>query len=471
MPNEEEIIWLDATAQAELVRNKEISASELLECVIARIEKVNPTINAVIRTMYDEARGGVEVSETDGPFAGIPFLLKDVIATYEGVPMTFGAERFKDYIPNHHSELVKRYRNAGLNILGKTNVPELGFSSTTEPKFFGPTRNPWDTERMTGGSSGGAAAAVAAGMVPMAHGSDTGGSIRIPASCCGVFGFKPTRGRNPLGPDFGDAMGGFLCEHALTRSVRDSAALLDATAGPSIGDPYMPPPKTGSYLDDVSTKPRKLRIALMTKPSHDYCAEAAIKTAKLCEELGHEVEEAAPKLDLRSLGRDFMTIFSSSAAWTADYLMQGQEEKLKPEDFEPNTWALLEWGWKNSASDFMLAQTNLQKIARDAAQFFETYDILLSPTLGEPPLLLGTLDPTPEKPLAGTFRAGKFIPFTSLANVTGQPAMSMPLHWNEDGLPIGVQFQGRFGDEATLFQLAGQLEEASPWVGRRPEIA
>jgi amidase len=470
MLNEEEIVWLDATAQAELVRQKEISAAELLECTIARIEKVNPKINAVIHTMFDQARSHVEASQNDGPFEGVPFLLKDVIAAYKGVPMTFGAKRFKEYTPDRHSELVNRFQKAGLNILGKTNVPELGFSSTTEPRFNGPTRNPWDTDRMAGGSSGGAAAAVAAGMVPMAHGSDTGGSIRIPASCCGVFGFKPTRGRNPLGPDFGDAMGGFLCEHALTRSVRDSAALLDATAGPSLGDPYMAPPKTGFYLDEVSTKPRKLRIALFTEPSHPDCKAAAEHAATLCEELGHEVEEAAPKLDMRTLGRDFMTIFSSSAAWTADYLMQGQEEKLKPEDFEPQTWAMLEWGWKNSASDFMLAQTRLQQISREAAKFFEDYDMLLSPTLGEPPLPLGTLDPTPEKPLAGTFRAGKFIPFTSLANVTGQPAMSMPLHWNGDGLPIGVQFQAKFGDEMTLFQLAGQLEETDPWAHRRPSF-
>ncbi|MCP4667725.1 MAG: amidase, partial [Deltaproteobacteria bacterium] len=297
----EDLALLDATAQADLVRRKEVKASELVEAAIDRIERVNPELNAVVTPMYDEARDAVKAGPTDGPFAGVPFLLKDLLAAYKGVRMTLGSTLMRDFVPDHDSELVRRLKRAGLVIVGKTNTPEFGILPTTEPRLFGPCRNPWDRERTTGGSSGGSAAAVAAGMVPMAHGNDGGGSIRIPASCCGLFGLKPTRGRNPLGPDFGDIMGGLVAEHAITRSVRDSARLLDATSGPDVGDPYWAPPAERPFAQEVGADPGRLRIAFTVEATtgveiHADCVNAVKDAAGLCAELGHEVVEAAPEV-------------------------------------------------------------------------------------------------------------------------------------------------------------------------------
>lgn len=471
-----ELAWMDATAQAELVRSKEITPLELTEAAITRIERVNSHLNAVVTKMYDLARDAAKGEIPPGTFAGVPFLLKDLQAAYEGVPMTMGSKFLKDFKPNGDSELVKRHKRAGLIVVGKTNTPEFGIFPTTEPELFGPTRNPWDLTRIVGGSSGGSAAAVAAGIVPMAHANDGGGSIRIPASCCGLFGLKPTRGRNPLGPHFGDIFGGLVAEHAVTRSVRDSAALLDATAGYDPGDPYVAPLPARPFVQEIGADPGKLRIAFSTTAIngaevHADCIAAVHDAAKLCEQLGHTVTEAAPQLNGEMIGKAFMTIWSAGNAWTADSLSFAVGRKPAQEDFEPATWALMEMGRRRTAPEYLMAVQMLQIFARRVAQFMEQYDIWLTPTLAEPPLPLGSFASPPDNPMAGMRRSGQFAPFTPIVNATGQPAMSVPLFWNAEGLPIGTHFIARYGDEATLFRLASQLEAAQPWAGRRPPVS
>src|SRR5437868_263386 len=472
----DEFAALDARAQAELVRRKEVKPIELVEAAIKRIERINPTINAVITPMFDEAREAANGTLPEGPFTGVPFLLKDLLAAYAGVRMSSGSQFLSDFTPTHDSELTARHKRAGLVITGKTNTPEYGILPTTEPKLFGPSRNPWNTTRNTGGASGGSAAAVAAGLVPMAHANDGGGSIRIPASCCGVFGLKPTRARNPLGPDFGDMFSGLVAEHAITRSVRVSAALLDATAGPSPGDPYYAPPQARSFIEEVGAPTGKLRIALMTQtplgtPVHPDCVKAAHDAAALCAELGHEVVEAAPAIDGERFLQSFMAIWSAGCAWTIDGLAHVTGREPQEDQFEPGTWVFYQMGKQTKASDYLLAWQWVQGLAREVAQFMSEYDVWLTPTLGEPPVALGSFDALPDDPVAGMKRAGTFVPFTPICNLTGQPAMSVPLLWNDEGLPIGTHFIGRFGDEATLFRLAAQLEQARPWAARRPPVS
>ena len=472
----DDIAFLDATAQAELVRRKEVQATELVEAAIERIERLNPKLNAVVTTMYEQARAVTTGELPDGPFAGVPFLLKDLGAPYDGVRMTLGANLLRDFVPGHDSELVARLKRCGLIILGKTNTPEFGLLPTTEPRLFGPCRNPWDTGRTTGGSSGGSAAAVAAGLVPMAHANDGGGSIRIPASCCGLFGLKPTRARNPLGPDFGDLMSGLVIDHAVTRSVRDSAALLDATSGPDLGDPYWAPPPARPFLQEVGAAPGRLRIAFTTTaatgvPVHADCVSAVSDAAALCADLGHEVVETAPAVEGELVTQAFMTVWSAGCAWTIDGIALITGEAPNKDQFEPLTWALYEMGRQQNASDYLHAVTNLQNVSRKIARFLLDYDVWLTPTLSEPPVPLGTFDSPPENPLQGMVRAVEFVPFTPICNATGQPAMSVPLFWNADDLPVGTQFIGRFGDEATLFCLGAQLEKARPWTDRRPPVS
>ncbi len=470
-----ELAWLDATAQAELVRKKEVTPSELVEAVISRIEALNPRLNAVITPMYDLARAAASGPLPDGPLRGVPYLLKDLGATYAGVPQSMGSAFMKGVVSPQDTVLTGRLKAAGLVVVGKTNTPELGLLPTTEPKVFGPSRNPWDLGRSTGGSSGGSAAAVAAGIVPAAHANDGGGSIRIPASCCGLFGLKPTRGRISLGPVLGDSLNGLTNEHAVTRSVRDSAALLDATAGPAPGDPYYAPPPARSYLEEVGADPGRLRIALTTQALtgvevHPDCVAAASDAARLCSDLGHEVEEAAPDLRGDVVAPAFMTIWAAGCAWDIDGLAQATGRTPEPDQFEPFTWALYEMGKSVSASGYLMAVTGLQQVARQVATFLEKYDLWLSPTVAEPPPPLGTFEPEPSNPLLPLFRAGAYIPFTPLANATGNPAMSVPLYWNAEGLPIGAHFMARYGDETTLFRLAAQLEQARPWADRRPGV-
>lgn len=467
---------LDATAQADLVRRKEVKPLELVDAAIARVERLNPRLNAVIAQWFDEARELARGPLPEGPFTGVPFLLKDLIAAYEGKKLTSGSRFFADMVAPHDSELTQRYKRAGLVILGKTNLPEFGIICTTEPQLFGPARNPWNPSYTTGGSSGGSAAAVASGMVAMAHGGDGGGSIRIPASCCGVFGLKPSRGRLPMGPDIGDIMHGLVTEHALTRSVRDSAALLDATDGPDVGAPYAAPPKARPYTQEVATAPGKLRIAFTTRtntgvPVHPECLKAVDDTVKLLTELGHTVVEGSLEVpDEELLGQTFMTIWSSGVVGALEKLSPLLGRKPTPELFEPLTWALYDVGRQNTAAAYLIAHDAMQHFARTFAWKFVDVDAWLLPTLAEPPVPLGTFDAPPDEPMMPMIRAMAFTPFCAIANITGNPAMSVPLHWSADGLPVGVQFIGRFGDEATLFRLAGQLEGARPWAHRRPPL-
>lgn len=470
------LAFLDATAQAELVRRKEVTAIELVDAAIERIERLNPTINAVVTPMYEQARAAATGDLPDGPFTGVPYLLKDIFAPYAGVRMTSGSVFLRDYVPDHDSELVARLKRAGLIVVGKTNLPEFGLVPTTEPRLFGPSRNPWDTGRTTGGSSGGSAAAVATGLVPAAHGNDGGGSIRIPSSCCGLFGLKPTRARNPVGPDYGDVLGGLAIDHALTRSVRDSAALLDATSGPDVGDPYWAPPPARSFLKEVGADPGRLRIAFTTEAFtggavHADCVSAVREAAALCADLGHEVVEASPELSGEMVVQPFITVWAAGAAMAVDGWALLTGKAATPDQFEPLTWALCEKGRQSSAPDYLIAVTLLQMMARGMGRFLVDYNLWLTPTLCEPPVPLGTFDSPPDNPMKGFDRAVVFCPFTPLCNVTGQPAMSVPLYWNADGLPVGTHFMGRFGDEATLFRLAAQLEEARPWANRRPPVS
>ncbi len=466
---------LDAIAQAELVRRREVHPVELLEAAIARIEHLNPRLNAVVTRLYDQARAASTREIPNGAFSGVPFLLKDIGASYAGAPMTSGSRLFRNYVPEHDSELVRRLKNAGLIIIGKTNTPELGILPTTESVLFGPARNPWDTSKTTGGSSGGSAAAVAAGLVPMAQGGDGGGSIRIPASCCGVFGLKPTRARTPLGPDVGDIMSGLVVAHALTRSVRDSAALLDVTAGPDLGDPYYAPPQSRPFLQEVGTEPGRLRIGYTINTFegakvHNDCVEAVHDAVKLCSALGHQVEEVSPVVDGDRLKSAFTVLWAAGCAGSLDAYSQRTSRPVDLEQIEPLTRALYEMGISYTASDYLVAVRWLQGVSRQIAHFFQDIDVWLTPTLAEPPVAIGTFESTPDDPLAGFYRSFDFVPFTPICNVTGQPAMSVPLYWNKESLPVGVHFIGRYGDEATLFRLAAQLEAARPWSGRKPPL-
>ncbi|HKI99887.1 MAG TPA: amidase [bacterium] len=469
-----ELAWLDATELAARIAHRELSAPEVTDAAVAAIEQHNPALNAVIAPLYERARGKA-AGLLSGPFAGVPFLLKDLLAELAGTPLNEGTAFLDGYVSPHDSELAARFERAGLIVLGKTNTPELALLPTTEPRRFGATHNPWNPALTTGGSSGGSAAAVAAGLVPMAHANDGGGSIRIPASCCGLFGLKPTRGRNPLGPDYGDLAGGLICEHAVTRSVRDSAALLDATAGPLRGDPYVISPPAQPYSEEARTAPGRLRIAFSTAPVtglpvHADCVAAVKEAARLCEELGHEVSEAAPRLDAELLVRRFGHVWTAMLGWAIRDWARRTGREPREANFEPATWRGYEVHNRRTPADYLLALQDLQRLAREIAAFCAGYDLWLTPTLRQPPMPLGYFDHDPAEPQRSPERQGEYSHFTLLANVTGQPAMSVPLHWNAEGLPIGVHFMAGFGREAVLFRLAGQLEQARPWAGHRPPL-
>lgn len=464
----------DATELARLVEEGKVTSTELVQNAIDRVESVNLRINAVITKMYDEAKRNAGTLN-GGPFNGVPFLLKDLIAAYEGVPMSFGSELTEDYVPDHDSFLVERYKDAGLIVLGKTNTPEFGITPTTEPDVFGPCRNPWDPDRIAGGSSGGSAAAVASGIVPAAHGNDGGGSLRIPAACCGVFGLKPTRGRGTLGPDFGEMMGGLVVEHAITRSVRDSAALLDVARGSASGDPYEIPSPDKPYREIVREEPDDLTVGLWIDPPletqlHSDCRNATEQAAELCEDLGHQVKEVSPEVDSELMQDAFMTVWAAGTASAVEAAAFESGNEVTPEDVEPLTWMLLEMGRDFSASDYLMSLTYLHRVSRELQQeYFDEFDVLLSPTLTEPPVEIGSLK-NPEEPMVGFEKASLLVPFTPIFNITGQPAMSVPLYWNDDDLPIGIHFGAGFGREDVLFRLASQLEEARPWMDRLPSI-
>lgn len=471
----------DGLALAALVKNKQVSPLELVEASIARIEQINPQINAVIYPLFEEAKKLAQAPLAEGPFAGVPFLLKDLLATLAGVPMFLGTKVLKEekpIVPPQDSELVRRIKGAGFLLMGKTNTPELGLQPTTEPKAFGPTRNPWDVTRSAGGSSGGSAAAVATSMVPLAHGNDGGGSVRIPASCCGIFGLKPSRGRISLAPTYGDILNGLITEGVLTRTVRDAAAWLDAVHGPMPGDPYNALPPQGSYLESLQTKLRPLKIAFSTKaplgvPIDQDCIQATEETAKLLSELGHQIVERDIKISADYFTGAFVTVWSAGLVPTLKFIEEYLGHPLKKEDFEPMSWALFEIGKAKSAGDYLQAIRDLQLVARQLMAPYEKEDIdvYLTPTLGKPPVAIGELDSPPEDPLRGFYGGAAFVPFTALCNITGQPAVSVPLFWNKADLPIGSHLMGRMGGEATLLQLAAQLEETRPWKERRPIVA
>ncbi|HZZ83246.1 MAG TPA: amidase [Anaeromyxobacteraceae bacterium] len=485
---------LDATALAALVAAGEVTPTELLEAAIARADARNPALNALIERHDAEARAVVRGPLPPGPFRGVPFLLKDFLGFKKGWPATASSRLFEKSIAPEDSELVRRFRRAGLVFFGQTNTPELAIHAFTESRLRGACRNPWNLDHTPGGSSGGAAAAVAARIVPMAHANDGGGSIRIPASCCGLFGLKPTRGRVSFAPFYGDVLFGFVQELALTRSVRDAAALLDAVAGPMPGDPYAAPAPAGPFREEVGAAPGRLRIAFTTRSlfgrtTHPDCAAAVKATARLLASLGHEVEEAHPPFSREPLVRAYLVALAATIRADLEELAVHSGQKLDPSRLEPETWALAIAGRVLPADAVAWARAETQRAARGLAGFFGAWDLLLTPTLAHPPARVGAFQLSPLERLGlAAMRRLPSRPFvellldaisdksfeatgnTMLFNQTGQPAASLPLPWNDAGLPIGVQLAARFGEEATLLRVASQLEAARPWAERLPPI-
>lgn len=465
-----EYLELDATGLAELVRKGDVSAGELVESAIERIETLNPALNAVVHKFYERARQAAAAPQS-GAFGGVPFLLKDILGDLAGEPTRQGSRIVPPVPAAQNAELTDRYLAAGLNPLGKTNVPEFGLVATTEPALYGTARNPWNADHSTGGSSGGSACAVASGMVPIAHANDGGGSIRIPASACGLVGLKPSRARNPLGPVAGDIMGGLVQEHVVCHSVRDAARMLDCTHGPGLGDPYAAPVPPPSFAAALEGRGPRLRIAfsrtrLNGQPLHPDCAAAAEAAAKLCESLGHSVVEAAPPVDQDTLITPFMALWTTGLAMQVDYICEltGQEPSLN--NLEGLTLGLYRAGQSVTGPQVLGAIAALQTVSRAVAAWHRDYDVWITPVLGAPPIPNGMIDFTNTDPLEGFAPMIDYVPFTALQNGTGQPAISLPLHWSADGLPVGVQFVAAVGEEARLIALAAELEQAAPWEPR-----
>jgi Asp-tRNA(Asn)/Glu-tRNA(Gln) amidotransferase A subunit family amidase len=472
----------DALGLADLVRRNVVSPAELLEAAIARVEARNPAVNAVVMRLYDYGRKAIADGLPDGPFRGVPFLLKDLGGWLAGVKVTRGSRFFADApAAAVDSEHVRRLKRAGLVIFGRTSSCELGLSLTCEPVLYGPTRNPWDTTRISGGSSGGAAAAVAARMLPMAHASDGFGSIRAPASCCGIVGLKPTRSRNTMAPYAGEGLGGLATEHAVTMSVRDSAALLDATRGAGPGDPYLAPGPERPFLAEVDADPGGLKIAFTSvapngAPVEADSRRALAEAAKLCTDLGHRVEEVAPVIDGASVVSTFVTLASANMVVNlASHPTKGRSPR--PGEVENVTYATGQLGEKVTAADYVRATQTAHRLGRQMAAFHATYDVLLTPALATLPPKLGWIDMTMDDVHEYWRRVFHFSPFTVLFNLTGQPAIVLPLARRDPpertatGMPISVQFVARYGDEATLFRLAAQLEKVRPWFDRKPPVA
>ena len=484
----------DALGLAELVKKGAIKAEDLLETAIRRTESINPAINAVIHKIYDEAREEAKKVRTDGPFAGVPFLVKDLGMEVKGVPMRAGCRGYLSYVSANDSFAVQKMRQAGLVIFGKTNTPEFGLTPYTEPALFGPSRNPWNTAHTTGGSSGGSAAAVAAGILPMATANDGGGSIRIPASCCGLFGLKPSRGRTSWGNMFGEMWNGAAVEGCVSRSVRDSAAYLDAIMGAAPGDPYDIRPPQRPYLQEVDASPGKLRIGYTLAHTlgldvDPACVKAVERTIEILRSEGHVVEEVALPYPKEDLSKSFLVVVAGEIAGELKVLGDFLGRKVRPADVEPNTYALHLLGKSYTAGDYTYAKRKWNEISRRIADFHQQYDLLLTPTLGQRPFKIGALqNSAAEERLIGlinTLSLGSavrsqidplaekiynWMPWTAFANISGQPSMSVPLYWSDDHLPVGVMFSARFGEEDLLFRLAGQLEKVAPWWDKVPEI-
>ena len=466
----------DALGLAELVRRNEVTPDELLEVAIERVEARNPAVNAVIMKLYDYGRKAIADGLPDGPFRGVPFLMKDLTSPVAGVRMTRGSRFFADTPPSPaDSEHVKRLKRAGLVIFGRTNTCELGLSLTCEPQLHGPTRNPWNVAHISGGSSGGAAAAVGARMLPMAHASDGFGSIRAPAACCGVVGLKPTRSRNTFAPFSGEGLGGVSTEHAVTLSIRDSAALLDATHGAGPGDPYVAPPPAGPYLKEAGANPGKLKIAWTAAAPNGAkidpeCLRVLAETVKLCADLGHHVEERDPEIDRAAVVPTFLTLASANTVVN----LAGHPTAGRPAregEVERITWLTAKMGENISAPDYVRATQTAHRLGRQMAAFHAQWDVLLTPGLSSPAVKLGWLDMMMDDVNEYWRRVFTFSPFTVWFNLTGQPGLMLPLDQSSGGLPLAVQLVGRFGDEATLIRLGAQLEVARPWFGRKPALA
>ena len=471
-----------------------MSAAELLEAAIERADARNPRLNAIVARYDDEGRARARGPLPPGPLSGVPFLLKDLLAAWKGHPLTASSRFLAGFVPDHDSEVVRRLAGAGLVFFGQTNTPELGILGTTEPVLRGPTRNPWNPGRSAGGSSGGSAAAVAARIVPAAHGNDGGGSIRIPASACGIFGLKPSRGRVSLAP-YGEAWSGLATDGVLTRSVRDSAALLDVLAGPVPGDPHLAPPPARPFLAEVGAPPGKLRVAftkesLFGHATHPECAAAVDETVRLLQDLGHEVREARPPFSREDMVHAYLVVVAAGVSADLEAAARVKGRRAGPSDMEPETWGLAAGGAMFTARDLALAELEIHRSTRAIAAFFLEHDVLVTPTTSTPPLPLGAMKATAAERagirLVSQLGSRRLVDLlfrqigqksfdatgnTMLFNQTGQPAMSVPLRWTGDGIPVGVQVVARFGEEATLFRLAAQLEAARPWADRVPPPA
>ena len=466
----------DALGLADLVRRKEVTPDELLEAAVERVEARNPAVNAVTMKLYDYARQAIAEGLPEGPFRGVPLLMKDLTSPIAGVRMTRGSRFFADTPPSHaDSEHVKRLKKAGLVIFGRTNTCELGLSLTCEPQLHGPTRNPWNLAHISGGSSGGAAAAVASRMLPIAHASDGFGSIRAPAACCGLVGLKPTRGRNTFAPFAGEGLGGVATEHAVTLSIRDSAALLDATRGAGPGDPHVAPPPAGPYLKETGAHPGRLNIAWTAAAPNGAkvdpeCLRVLAETVKLCADLGHHVEERDPEIDRAAVVPAFLTLASANTVVN----LAGHPTAGRPAregEVERITWLTAKMGENISAPDYVRATQTAHRLGRQMAAFHAQWDVLLTPGLSSPAVKLGWLDMMMDDVNEYWRRVFDFSPFTVWFNLTGQPGLMLPLDQSSGGLPLAVQLVGRFGDEATLIRLGAQLEAARPWFGRKPALA
>ena len=469
----DDVLWLDATAQAALVANGQVTARELAEAAISRIEQVDESVNAVIHRRFDRAIEEVAAGLPDGPFRGVPLLIKDLFADSAGDPAHQGNRALRDagWTAQRDSWLVGRLRAAGFNFLGRTNTPEFGLVPVTEPQAYGPCRNPWDLSRSPGGSSGGSAAAVAAGMVAVAHASDGGGSIRIPASMCGLVGLKPSRGRTTLGPE-GDESG-LSVQHVVARSVRDTAALLDVLRGPGPGDMVTAPPPARPYATEVAVRPAQLRVGILdSAPAgavDPECQAAVQGCAQLLEKLGHAVSDDHPHID-PDTSRRFGSRWVVNARMRLNWLGGLLGREVTADDVEPLTWAMASVGQNMSGVEYAAAVAAGSALARQFGRWWEDHDLLVTPTLGQLPPLVGELGPPADDPFATQEQTGRLVPFTTHFNVTGQPAISLPLHVSQEGLPVGVQLVAAYGREDLLIQVAAQLEEAAPWADRRPTL-
>lgn len=485
----------DGLGLAELVRQREVSAMELLDAALARAEAVNPKLNAIITPMHEIARARAR-TPLEGAFAGVPFLTKDLFQEYAGVPTAYGCKALKAarHVPDQHAEITARWLKAGVVVFGRTNTPEFGAKGITEPEAWGATRNPWHLDHTPGGSSGGSAAAVAARIVPMAGANDGGGSIRLPAGHCGLFGLKPGRGRTPWGPQYGELMHGAAMNHIVSRSVRDSAAMLDATHGPEVGSLYRIERPERPYLEEVTREPGRLKIAFSARSPigtavHPEAVAAVQKTARLLESLGHHVEEAEPAVNGMQLATDFIVMWFANCAATVDLVRQ--QTGCGKSGFELDTLAMAAFGHVSRASDYVAGYLRWNDYTRQLGEFHQRYDVFLTPTMALPPARIGEIRTPPWQHAALRVILGlglerlllktgiieqmvtenlKWVPFTQLGNLTGVPGMSVPLHWTADGLPLGSHFLAPHGGEGLLLRLAGQLERAAPWAARRPPL-